>query len=212
MRAKVHGKRFKLLIYRHIIGRFRWPSFILAVIMLGSWYVRVSGIVAWPPLAASRPLLGAGILSSGIWIFSMIGPALAYAQARQDHLRIQTPLFRLEIPYDLLQGTRPVDLRKVFSEKLRRRYANLLQPFHGLTPLAVDLRRLPISRFRLRIYFHRLTFSPDRLGLILFVQDWAALSQQIASRSSTWLTSQDSHGRSAASDAANILRQESDDW
>lgn len=212
MRAKIHGKKFKLLIYRHLIGRYRWPAFILTVVMLGLWYVRWSGVLAWPPLTASRVLLAAGCLSAGIWIFSLIGPALAYAQARQDHLRVQTPLFRFEIPYDLIQSTRPVDVRRVFSDKILHRYANLLQPFQGLTPLAVDLRQLPIARFRLRIFFHRLMFSPDRQGVILFVKDWAALSQQIASRSSTWLTSQDSQTRGAASDAANILRQKPDDW
>jgi len=213
MRARIHGKKFRLLIYRHFIGRYRWPAFILAVVMLGLWYMRQSGVLAWPPLAASRTLLAAGCLSAGIWIFSLIGPALAYAQARQDHLRVQTPLFRLEIPYDLIQSTRPIDLRRVFSDKIRQRHANLLQPFQGLTPLAVDLRQLPIARFRLRIFFHQLMFAPDRQGVILFVKDWAALSQQIASRSSTWLTAQGASTRSAASDAANILRQEDhDEW
>ena len=207
--AKVRqGDNFRLLIYRRVIGRQRLPSFLLAVICIGLWYgVRFESLT-WPSSNIADLLLPAGLLSLTFWVFSLLAPRQAYAQARDDHLRLQTPIYRVKVAYSRIKNTRPVKMGKVFSPAiLKLSQRRFLAPYIGHTALAIDLDELPRYFRFLRIFLHRFTFAPDSAGFIILVEDWIALSQQLSSRIDAWRTTHNVHLKGDVSDAAYILQE-----
>jgi hypothetical protein len=181
------GDRFPLLLYRRAVTRQRWTALFLAVLLLILWFVVSRGLVDWPRPPADAFLLAGGIVSAAYGLFTLIAPIFAYAQARQDHLRIQTPIYRLKVSYRRIQATRPVDLVRAFPpSSLKSSDRTLLAPFFGRTAVGIDLTELPLPRGLLGLFLHRLFFAPDQTGLLLVVEDWMAFSQQLNVRVDSW--------------------------
>ena len=190
------GGRFPLLLYRRLIARYRTPTFLLAVLQLGLWYPVSAGWLDWPRPPDDAWLLAGGAVSLAVYLIVLVTPSLAYVQARPDHLRIQTPLYRLKISYRRIHNTRPVDFARTFPpSSLRGGERKLLAPFFGKTALGLDLHALPLSRLALRLYFSRFLFAPDQPGLILLVNDWMGLSRQISTIGEQWRASAQTRGR-----------------
>jgi hypothetical protein len=181
MAKQDRGDRFPLLLYRRAIGRYRTPTFLLAVLLLGLWYPVSVGWLIWPQPADGVWLLVGGIASLAVYLIVLIAPSMAYVQARSDHLRIQTPLYRLRVSYRRIQNSRPIDLARMWPPStLSPGQRSLLAPFFGKTALGLDLRGLPLGGLARRLFFSRFLFAADQTGLVLIVRDWMALSRQIA--------------------------------
>lgn len=204
--------RFRLLLYARMIGRQRLPSFILGLIFLGLWYGVTYRSLEWPDPRVANLLLPAGILSFAFWAFTVFAPRQAYAQARQDHLRLQSPIFRLKIRYQQILNTRPVKMGRVFSPKtISAGGRRTLSPFNAHTALAIDLSESPRFLFLLRLFFHRFTLNPEAPGLILLVDDWISLSQQLSAKIDAWRMANPVHVQDQVSDAAEILKSTKED-
>lgn len=202
------SNRYRLLLYDRFIGPHRILSFLISASLLGLWFAVSTQILDLPFLNVSGLFLSGAILFFGFWVYTMLGPFLSYAQTRDDHLLLQTPIYRLKIPYRIIRNTRPVEVRKIYPpSKLSAGQNSFLKPFFGHTALAVDLQGLPPPNIFLRLFFHRFTFSPDSLGIILLVQDWMGLSHQLSNRVDEWRMAHSDHPTQGASDAANILRE-----
>jgi hypothetical protein len=200
-------KRFRLLLYDRVLGRVRILSLILAILSLGLWYGITSQWLNWPPIDKANILLSAGAFFTGFFIFTWLSPFLAYVQVFENHLHLQTPIYRINIPYQHIHNTRPVEVQKLFpSSNLSSSQRDFLRPFYGRTALAVDLQGLPPPSFIFRMFFHRFTFSPDTSGLVLLVEDWLRLSHQLSTRLDAWRMAHSSHITRGASDAADILK------
>jgi len=199
--------RYRLLLYDRFIGRYRILSFLLFVVLLVSWVAVSTQLFTLPFINISGLFLSGAILFLGFWLFTMLSPQLAFAQTQKDHLLLQTPVYRLMIPYHLILNTRPVEIRKIFpSSELSAGQHSLLKPLFGHTALAVDFQGLPPPNFYLRLFFHRFTFAPEGSGLIILVDDWMGLSNQLSDRVDAWRMAHSDHPTQGASDAANILR------
>jgi len=199
--------RYRLLLYDRFIGRHRILSFLIFVALLVSWFAVSTQLFTLPFNNISGLFLSGAILFFGFWLFTMLGPLLAFTQTQEDHLLLQTPIYRLMIPYHLILNTRPVEIRKIFPpSSLSAGQHNLLKPLFGHTALAVDLQGLPPPNFYLRLFFHRFTFSPEATGLILLVDDWMDLSNQLSNSIDAWRMAHSDHPTQGASDAANIFR------
>lgn len=202
------GDRFPLLIYRQAVRRYRGPGLLLTLGCLGLWLPVSANLLAWPRPPADNWLLAGGLVSLAFTLLAWIGPRWAYVQPRQDHLRVQTPIYRLNVSYRRILGTRPVDIAKMFPpSELPRSQRHLITPFLGRTALGVDLRGLPLSPFLLRLFFSRLLFLPDRPGLLLLVDDWMTLGRQLASRLDLWRTANLPKSRGPGIGAAAILEE-----
>jgi hypothetical protein len=153
-------------------------------------------------------MLPAGILSLAFFLFALIGPRGAFAQPKEDHLRLQTPIFRIKIRYDQIKNTRPVKMGKVFPpSSLPPGRRHFLSKYLGHTGLAIDLIERPRLMPTLSLFFHHFTFSPEAPGFIILVEDWIRLSHLLSSRIDTWRTSQSLPSRGTVSDAAQIIEQ-----
>ncbi len=203
------GDRFRLLLYERALARYRRPTFFLAILQLGLWLPVDIGMVAWPPPPAAGWLLAGGAVSLLAWLFVWLAPRLAYVQAHRDHLRLQTPIYRLKISYRRIHNTRPVDVVKMFPPREQQRSRlQLLQPFYGGTALGVDLRGYPVSPGVLRAFFGSFILARDQPGLVLIVPDWMKLSQQLSTRMDAWRAARPGQRQAYTSSASAILAEE----
>ncbi|MBN2554903.1 MAG: hypothetical protein JXA97_03100 [Anaerolineales bacterium] len=213
MPASSIGERYPLLLYQHLVTCYRLPALLLAVFLLGVAALLNENIVTMPQEDAFGWLLAGGTVSLAVWILTRIAPALAYAQPREDHLRIQTPIYRLKISYRRIHGTRPVEVGKVFFQgKLRQRETRALRSFFGDTALMVDLIGWPLPPLAMRFFLHRYMLSPDQPGLVLITKDWMALSKQLSSLIDLYQIKRRPKARGAGTGASDLLQDLEDDW
>lgn len=204
------GRRFPLLLYRFAIGHYRRPAMLLAILLLGLWLPVTYAWLPWPRPPADAWLLAGGTVALAFWLFSTLGPRLAYVQTREDHVRLQTPIFRLKIAYRRIMSLRPIDLAIAFPpQEISRGRRRLLEPFYGEPALGVDLRGYPLHPLLMKLFLHPLFLAPDRQGFVLIVPDWMRLSNQIADHMAGWRDAVNDPHR-PASDAAAILHEEGD--
>ena len=187
-------RKFRLLLYERSAARYRSKSLIIAVSMIGLWFISYSTNYLPRLVPLNRWLLAGGLVAALYWLYVSLGPRFAYARPREDHLWLQTPLYRLKISYRRIRNTRPVQIGKLYpSGSLRGKDRRLLQPFHGATAVGVDLYAWPIHPLLLRAFFGRYILAPDQLGLLLLVEDWMTFSNQLSSAVGAW---QDTHRNS----------------
>jgi hypothetical protein len=204
------GKRFPLLLYYYAVTRYRRPAMLLALLLLGLWYPVSLDMLPWPRPPADGWLLAGGFVCAAFWLFAWVGPRFAYVQPRENHLRLQTPIYRLKVSYRRILNTRAIELAKALPpSSLSKGAQRLLLPFYDRTAVGVDLDGYPLHPWLMRLFLHSLFFAPDRTGLVLIVDDWMRLSNQLSDRLQAWHASR-GH-RTPRSDAAAILGSGQDD-
>lgn len=200
--------RFPLLLYKRLIGRQRIPSLLLSIIFLWLWAGVRTGRYSWPDSLIADLMLPVGLLCLAFFLFTLIGPRAAFAQPREDHLLLQTPIFRIKIKFEHIKNTRPIKMGKVFYPTgLSAGRRHFLSKYLGHTGLSIDLVDHPRFMFLLRLFFHHFTFSPDVPGFIILVEDWIRFSQLLSSKIDSWRTVHNLPARSIVSDAAPIIEQ-----
>jgi len=186
MKPKSVGKRHPLLFYRRTMDRF-----ILATLPLGVVMVVIQGpaVGLLPP--SQQPydtlLIGATIVLLGMALLGILFRNYSYIQARQDHLRLGTPLLRLKISYRRLQSIHPATVGKLFpiheASWSERRF---LEPFYGETAVVVELSGYPLPKKFLRYFLGQHTFMPHLTGFVFLVPDWMGLSTEIDGLIGQW--------------------------
>lgn len=206
-RKRRRKSRYRLLLYERYLSRYQIFSFLISAVLVGSWFALSTQIFTLPFNNISGLFLSGAILFFIFGLFTTLSPFLAFVQTKEDHLLLQTPFYRLRVPYHLILNTRPVEVRKIFHPSgLSAGQHSLLKPLFRHTALAVDLQGPPLPKFPLRLFFHKFTFSPEANGLILLVDDWMGLSSQLSVKVDSWRMAHTDHPTHGASDAANILR------
>jgi hypothetical protein len=178
------GKRHPLLLYRRLFAMLRPPTFFIALFCGVLWWFAPN--LPWlSSEAAQFALLITTVLCGMLFLYTLIGPALAYVQCFPTHLRVSTPLFRLAISYSRMGTARPVQFTPWDVRWSQRRF---LEPFLGATALLLDLKRYPLSERWLRLWLNEYMFPHNATGLIFHTPDWMALSREIESYRSEWKT------------------------
>lgn len=186
----------------------RWPLAWLAALLAGLWALAAWDWISWPTPRHGPWLFAAAVVAGACWLILTIGRRLAYVQPRRDHLRLQTPFLRLKIAYQRIDHTRPVQVATAFPPaSLSAAEQRLLTPMLGMTALAVDLHGLPLPGWLLRLFLHRRFLAADRVGLVLIVPEWMALSEQISDHMETRRSDHQQEQTPAFSDAARILSE-----
>ncbi len=209
MAKRRRSPRFRLILYRAMIKRHRLPAFLLgfmlAILGVLTWFRWIS----WPEPPLDRWLLAGGIISLLYWFFTLIGPLLAYVQPRADHIRVQTPVYRINISYRRIRNTRPVDITKTFTQaSTPRGFRRPIRQFYGATALGLDMRSWPLPRWFLALFLGRMMLAPDQPGLILIVDNWIELSKHIESMMGAWSDGQRQQLQHPGADVGEILRQD----
>lgn len=205
-------KRYPLSLYRQSLRRHRLPALLLAIALT------VLGALAWlrwaPWLQSQsyRWFFSAGLLSFFYWFMALVAPAFSYVQPRNNHLRLQTPFYRLNISYRRIRSTRPIDITKTFTPQVTpRAFRRALRQFIGMTALGIDLISWPVPRWLLRFILGKMLLAPDQPGLILITRDWMALSKQLETLMGEWNDEQRQRAWHPGANVGKILHGEEKD-
>jgi len=173
------GRRYPLMVYTHMIDRW-WPALLVLGIALLSlaWALYNQGLEEWRWLACAS--IGAFIIFCGLFLI-LIRKA-AYVQPFGDHLRLATPLLRLNISYKRFQRTTSANMGLLFPpNSVTKWQVNIIQPLAKMTALVIHLNAFPMSQSSLRLFLSPLFFKDKTPHFVILVDDWMKLSSEIES-------------------------------
>jgi hypothetical protein len=200
------NKRHQFLIYDRLVGRYRGTSFFIAIGYLVIWYLKRTNTFTLGLPGTPTDLLVGALAAVGLWFLSSFLPPFAYVQPRDDHIRVQTPLMRVKIPYQEIETTRPIAPAKIYPSRwLRGSRRSTIAALQSHTAIIIDMKSYPRPRFIMRIFFDRLFFSPEHMGMVLIVEDWIGLSSQISSKVDAWRMQRTDIRQRFSSDTARVL-------
>ncbi|MGB9775181.1 MAG: hypothetical protein ACPLYD_08375 [Anaerolineae bacterium] len=172
---KKRAARFPLLVYAPLR---RWGSLgLLTALLVGAFWLLLPRVLGPTPL---RPLtLLAALAGMVLFVYGRFAPRVAHVRCDPAGLRLQGPLMPLLISYRRVERTRLAPLAKVFDPRKDRAARRWPPAYWGMTAVLVDLKGYPVPPWWLRLWFDRHLFLPDGTGLVLLVEDWLGLSQQL---------------------------------
>jgi hypothetical protein len=192
MAERKHGKRHPLLPYRRYMDSLWQVTLILGLLLGGLWWQITSGKT--PLIVVQNPnwLLSGAVVILGFTAIILIGRFSTYVQPRDNHLRLATPFFRLNISYRRVLNAHPANFSSLFPpHQAGPALRSFLSPFYGQTVVILELNKYPLNPRLLRLFLSRQMFSPNSTGFVLVVSDWLDLITEIDTFKETWRQSQD---------------------
>ncbi len=186
------GRKYPLILYRHLLGRWWWPIFGLGLVLL--LYVGLLWGAEWFFIdPAENPLITLSDFS-GIVLLVLGGVAIlfslfllsirnfAYLQLFGDHFRIVTPFLRLKISYKRIQRVTSSEFSALFPpSKLSSTQREILGPMLSRTANIVHLTKSPLARFWLKLFLSPYFFCDQTPHFVIIVNDWMRLSTELDS-------------------------------
>jgi hypothetical protein len=173
------GRRYPLVVYTHMIDRW-WPAiFTLGLGLLGlSWALYSWGFEQWRWLATAS-LAGLNIF---LGFLLMVLRKSAFVQPFKDHLRLATPLLRLNISYKRFFRASSANLGALFPpQNVSKWQAEIIQPISKMTAIVIELNGHPMSQSFLRLFLSPLFFKDKTPHLVIVVDDWMRFSTELES-------------------------------
>lgn len=172
-------RRHPLVIYTHMIDRW-WPAiFALGAALLSvAWAIYSRGLEQWRWLG----MAGIGGLNIFIGFLLLIVRKSAYVRAFNDHLRLVTPFFRLNISYGRIRRTSSTNLDALFPpNSISKWQAKIIQPIANMTVIVIELNAFPMLQSSLRLFLSPLFFKDKTPHFVILVDDWMAFSSELES-------------------------------
>jgi len=173
------GRRYPLVVYTHMIDRWRPAILALGLALLAlAWALYSWGFEKWRWLIFGS--IGAVTIFAGLFLI-LIRKA-AYVQPFSDHLRLVTPILRLNISYKRFQRTSSANMGTLFPpSSVTKWQADIIQPIAKLTAIVITLHAFPMSQFALRLFLSPLFFKDKTPHFVILVNDWMKLSAELES-------------------------------
>jgi hypothetical protein len=191
--AKVKGgKKFRLLLYPHMINRW-WPltltlSIILYVVVGIFWGVEWYFI---NPMDNPLPILPISDGTTYLFIASVsliftFGLLLirknAYVQIFPGYVRLVTPFFSFNISFKRIKNIRVAEFGSLFPPSSLSNYQkDLLDELFGYTANILELTSYPVSRRALSIFLSPYFFHDKTPHIILLLDDWMRFNTEFES-------------------------------
>ncbi len=177
------GKRYSLVIYTRMIDRW-WPALFLiglATLALG-WpayqdpFTRLTAPWRW----MSAAVAGALVLLASLTLLAL--RQSAYVQPFENHLRLVTPFFRMNISYRRILRTTTAIMYALFPPKnLSGLKRDIIEPLGKMTAVVIELNAYPIPRGALRLFLSPFFFKDRTPHLVILVNDWMGFSTELES-------------------------------
>jgi hypothetical protein len=164
-------------LYYRLYDLLYWPTLLLLLALAVLWWYAPFIMFLAP---YDFVVLFVGGLCLALFAVTYGGRFVSYVQCRPDHLRIQTPIFRLAVSYQRIHTVRPVKFGQQYpADKQRWSQRRFLEPLLGLIGVAVTVQSYPISLRWLRVWLNDYMFTRDAPGFLFLVDDWMSLSREI---------------------------------
>ena len=176
------GRKYPLIIYRHMLNRW-WPAmFALGLGMFALAYSEYIDPVAQFLSWRWQLLAGVGVLATLVGIFFLVIKQIAYVQPLPGHLKLVTPFMRINISYKRFRKTTTTEMRYLFPYKsLSGWMRDIFSPLATRTAMLIDLNGYPISPFVLRLFLSRFFFKDKTPHVVILVEDWLRFSSELES-------------------------------
>ncbi len=180
--ARRPGKKYPLIIYRHIVSRW-W----FAMIFMGLGLFALAYAEYIKPTAEFNPLpwrvfAGVGALAMLAGIFFFVIRFMAYVQPHPAFLKFVTPFLRINISYRRIRRTTTTEMRQLFPLKSVSGWGrDVLSPLASKTALVLELNGYPVSPVILRLFLSRFFFKDKTPHLVILVEDWLKFSSEMES-------------------------------
>lgn len=190
VKTRNRSQRYTLLLYQSSMDQI-WPaSLFFGLILITMWFFSARLLPYISPFQDAALFIG-GVVELAIAVFAWGSRKGAYVQAFPDHFRLITPFLRLKISYRRIQDIRTTQFQALFSrQNVRLLDRGSLEPFFGSTVTLVQLSDYPLSLRTLRMFLSKYTFTPGYTGLVLLVDDWIGLSQDLDHFNLQWRQAQ----------------------
>ena len=201
------GRRYPLVLYERLFETLRGQTLLLAVLAYGLWLIAVD----IPFLAPRDWLLWIIIAIAGfLFLFSYYGPALSFVQCRPNYLLVSTPLYRMALSYGRIRSVRPINFTESYNIEQQKwsdrrflrsliRYSDAAQ----LTAIEVELKKFPLPKRWLQIWFSRYMFSVKVDGLLLLTRRWMNFSRDLETYRGAYLRGRTKRRRPKAGPSIN---------
>jgi hypothetical protein len=169
--------KHRLLIFDRISRRMRWRLvLLLIVLLLLGIYDQFTGYLGSFWLAWWLAI----VLVAALYFYYAVLIPRASIQVGQGSLRLQGPLTGYNFSYGRIYSVASGNMEQHYSKKQLGPYEwSIIKPFYFSTCLFIEFNSTPRHFDRRRLWFPRLLFGSNRPGLICYVEDWMALSQEI---------------------------------
>lgn len=173
------GRRYSLVVYTRMMNRWYPAMLLLGFSLLGlAWGIYAQGAEQWRWLVFAS--IGGLVLFSGLLTF--LFRKSAYVQPFRDHLKLATPLLRLNISYRRVLRASPVTMNAVFPPKSVSDWqSEIIRPLARMTAIVLELSALPMSQTMLKLFLSPLFFKDKSPHIILLVDDWMRFSAELES-------------------------------
>lgn len=173
------GKKHPILFIPQSFNRV-WRHLLLFDILLWVmwWFAPIGGKWLFSP-PRDQHLLFAGIVVLILMLFFFVTRNWSYVQAREDHLRVEVPLYRLKIPYSLVKGIRMMEINRLVNfNRLNWADKRFLQKYRRKTVAALYLTYYP-KGFLMRLFIPRYLFLPKGTGFLFLVREYMVLITEV---------------------------------
>jgi hypothetical protein len=187
------GKKYRLLLYEHMLNRW-WPATLwLALIPLinvgvlwsAQWYFTNPADNPLPVLSDQEAIIlfiiaGVAFLFT---IFLLIARKMAYIQLFADHMLLATPFMRLKISYKRIQRSTTTQVAQLFPPKsMSGHKREIIGPISGNTAIVLHLKSYPMPRSSMKLFLSPFFFYDQTPHFVLVVEDWMKFSTELESR------------------------------
>lgn len=176
------GKKHRIIFVTHSMNRvWRNLLFAAAVVWIVWWSAPYTGSIFSPP--NDFYLEYAGYVLLGLMLLIFLLRNQAWIQAREKHVVIRVPFFRLRIPYANIENVRMSSFRELHrGVALNWSARRFLKPYFRTTVAALLLKKYPIPPVLLRIFMPNYVFLPKGTGFMVLIKDYIGFNTEVDSR------------------------------
>lgn len=183
-------KRHQLLLYEHLINRWRSAIFAIGI----SCLILAAGLGILPVMYPNMGFwwvqdwilwlfAGAGVYALILGTIFLTVRRSACLQVFPDYLRVSTPFSRFNISHKRIKNITPVEFQALFPFKAMPEWKqDMVEDFARYTCLVIDLNALPLSRRMLSLTLSPF-FFPDPKGarMAFIIKDYLSISMELES-------------------------------
>lgn len=178
-------KKHRLLIFdrlsRRMRGKLIWLFLILVALGIYDLLVRPLFGDAWYWLWLAVAMVAL------LWLYYRFLVGRAYIQARPKFLRLQGPLYGVNLSYNRIYSVTSSYIGQHYPlDGLKGYEKGLVEPLHSTACVFIELKSYPPAFRRRTLWFPRLIFGTNRPGILCAVEDWVALSRDAESARGLW--------------------------
>ncbi len=163
-RKKTSGEKHSLIFIRHSLTRvFRNLLFINIIVAVIWWVAPYTPGPFQPPNDVYILWLGEFLLV--IMILALLFRNRGFVQAKSNHILLAIPLFRLKIPYSIVENVRMVQFKDLYDKKtMSWSEKRFLSPYFPKTVATINVNKFPIAEGLMRIFLPSYFFIPRSKG------------------------------------------------